>query len=63
MPNIQKNLVFDSLLSKNGFKFVFEFDKFSLFKSEMYVGKGFLSNGLFKMNVDDAKNQQLSTSS
>ena len=49
--DIQKNLIFDSLLSKNGFKLVFESDKFSLFKSGMYVGKGYLSNGLFKMNV------------
>ena len=48
---IQKNLVSDSLLSKNGFKLVFESDKFSLFKSGMYVGKGYLSNGLFKVNV------------
>ena len=49
--DIQKNLVSGLLLSKNGFKLVFESDKFSLFKSGMYVGKGYLSNGLFKMNV------------
>ena len=51
VPNIQRNLVSGSLLSKNGFKLVFESDKFSLFKSGMYVGKGYLNNGLFKMNV------------
>ncbi|XP_075640499.1 uncharacterized protein LOC142612270 [Castanea sativa] len=51
VPKIQKNLVSGSLLSKNGFKLVFESDKFSLFKSGMYVGKGYLSNGMFKMNV------------
>ena len=51
VPNIQKNLVSSSLLSKNGFKLVFESDKFSLFKSRMYVGKGYLSNDLFKINV------------
>ena len=51
VPDIQKKLVSGSLLSKNGFKLVFESDKFSLFKSEMYVGKRFLSNGLFKINV------------
>ena len=48
---IQKNLVSGSLSSKNGFKLVFESNKLSLFKSGMYVGKGYLSNGLFKMNV------------
>jgi hypothetical protein len=51
VPDIRKNLVSGSLLSKNGFKLVFESDKFILTKSGTYVGKGYLSNGLFKMNV------------
>ena len=40
-----------SLLSKKGFKLVFESDKFVLTKSGIYVGKGYMSNELFKMNV------------
>ena len=51
VSDIQKNLAFGSLLSKNSFKLVFESDKFSLFENGMYVGKGYLSNDLFKMNV------------
>jgi hypothetical protein len=51
VPDIRKNLVSGSLLSKNGFKLVFEFDKFILTKSGTYVGEGYLSNGIFKMNV------------
>jgi hypothetical protein len=51
MPDIRKNFVSGSLLSNNGFKLVFESDKFILTKSGTYVGKGYLSNGLFKMNV------------
>ena len=51
MPEIQKNLVSGLMLSKNGFKLVFESNKFSLFKCGMYVGKGYLSNDLFKINV------------
>ena len=51
VSDIHKNPVSGSLLSKNGFKLVFESDKFSLFKSGMYVGEGYLSNDLFKMNV------------
>ena len=51
VPDIRKNLVSGSLLSKNGFKLVFESDKSILTKSGTYVGKGYLSNGLFKMNV------------
>jgi transposase InsO family protein len=51
VPDIRKNLVSGSLLSKNGFQLVFESDKFLLTKSGMLVGKRYLSKGLFKMNV------------
>ena len=51
VPEFRKDLVSGSLLSKKGFRLVFESDKFVLTKSEIYVGKGYMSNGLFKMNV------------
>ena len=51
VPDIRKNLVYGLLLNKNGFRLIFESDKFVLTKSGMYVGKGYLSEGLFKMNV------------
>ena len=37
---IRKNLVFGSLLSKKGFRLIFESDKFVLTKSGVYVGQG-----------------------
>ena len=51
VPEIRKNLVSGSLLSKKGFKLVFVSDNFILTKNGLYVGKGYMSNGLFKMNV------------
>ena len=51
VPEIRKNLISGSLLSKNGFRLVFESDKFVLTKSGVYVGKGYLYEGLFKCNV------------
>ena len=51
VPDVRKNIVSDSLLRKNGFKLVFVSDKFVLSKNEMYVGNGYLSDGLFKLNV------------
>ncbi|RVW73221.1 Retrovirus-related Pol polyprotein from transposon TNT 1-94 [Vitis vinifera] len=48
---IRKNLVFSSLLSKKGFKVVFGSDKLVLTKSGTFVGKGYMSKGLFKLNV------------
>ena len=51
VPDIRKNLVSGSLLSKNGFRLVFESDKFVLTKNGMYIGKGYMSDGIFKLNV------------
>ncbi|KAL2531521.1 Integrase catalytic domain-containing protein [Abeliophyllum distichum] len=51
VPEIRKNLVSGSLLNKHGFRMVFESDKIILSKSEMFVGKGYISDGLFKLNV------------
>ena len=51
VQDICKNLISGPLLSKNGFRLVFESNKFVLTKSGMYVGKGYLSDWLCKMNV------------
>ena len=66
VPDICKNLFSDSMLSKNGFKLVFESDKFVFMKNGMYVGKRYMTNGMFKMNVmtvkRDFNNNKASTS-
>lgn len=51
VPEICKNLVSGPVLSNKGFKLVFESDKFVLTKGGVYVGKGYLSEGLFKLNA------------
>ena len=51
VPEIQKNLVSGSLLSKKGFRLVFESKKFVLTKSGIYVGMGYMSDVLFKITV------------
>ena len=51
VPDIRKNLVSGSLLNKHGFRMVFESDKVVLSKSGMYVGRGYVTDGLFKLNV------------
>jgi hypothetical protein len=51
VPEIRKNLISGSVLVKKGFKLAFEADKVVLTKSGMYVGRGYMANGLFKMNV------------
>ena len=51
VPEIRKNLVFGSLLNNHGFRLVFESNKFVLSKSGMYIGKGYVSDGLWRLNV------------
>ena len=51
VPKIRKNLVSSSLLNSHGFRFLFELDKFVLSKSGMYARKGYMSDGLWKLNV------------
>ncbi|GJZ55514.1 pol polyprotein [Tanacetum coccineum] len=51
VPNITKNLISGPILSNKGFKLVIESDKFVITKGGMYVGKGNLDEGLFKLSV------------
>ena len=51
VPEIRKNLISGSMLSKKGFKMVFESDKMVLSKAGIYIGRGYLCDGLFKANV------------
>ncbi len=53
VPDVRKNLVSGSLLNKFGFKLVFESDKFILTKSGTFVGKGYLYEGMFKLNINE----------
>ena len=63
VPEINKNLVSTSLLVKNGFKVVFVSDKVVISKNDMYVGNGYLSDGLFKLNVMTINNNKNNDSS
>ena len=51
VPELRRNLISISLLDKNGFKYVTVSEKIIVSKGEMYVGKGYLTEALYKMNV------------
>ncbi|TYK15379.1 ty1-copia retrotransposon protein [Cucumis melo var. makuwa] len=51
VPSLRRNLVSGSLLNRAGLKFVLESDKVVLTKNGDFVGKGYLSNGLFVLNT------------
>lgn len=51
VPDIRKNLVSGSLLVKHRFRLVFESNKVVLTKNDHFIGKGYLDENLFKLNV------------
>ncbi|XP_031090934.1 uncharacterized protein LOC115995926 [Ipomoea triloba] len=48
---LRKNQVSGLLLNKNGFKMVFELDKVVLSKLRMFVGKDYVTDGMFKLSL------------
>ncbi|KAA0033483.1 ty1-copia retrotransposon protein [Cucumis melo var. makuwa] len=51
VSSLSRNLVSGSLLNQAGLKIVLEGDKVVLTKNGKFVGKGYLSNGLFVLNT------------
>ncbi|KAF3681835.1 hypothetical protein FXO38_01541 [Capsicum annuum] len=48
---LRSNLIFISPLDKNGFKCVTVYEKIVISKGEVYVGKGYLTEGLYNMKT------------
>ncbi|GJW62171.1 hypothetical protein Tco_0111506 [Tanacetum coccineum] len=52
VPNIRKNLVSGFKLCKSGVKAVIKLNKVILSKANVYVGKAYACNGMFKLNIN-----------
>jgi ribosomal protein L15 len=52
VPSLRRNLVSGALLNKASLKLIFEADKVVMSRNGDFVGKGYLSGGLFILNVD-----------
>jgi hypothetical protein len=59
VPSIKKNLVSSSLLCKDGFIVVLESNKFIVSKCGQFIGKGYVSGGLFRFSVSDFCNKSV----
>ena len=51
VPSLRRNLVSEAHLNKVGLKLVFEADKIIISRGGDFVGKGYLSGGLFVLNI------------
>jgi hypothetical protein len=53
VPRINRNLISGSLLCRNGFKLLFESNKFIVSKFGLFISKGYDSGGLFHLSMVD----------
>ena len=51
VPDIKNNLVSTNLLCKSGVKVVLESDKLILSKNEIFVGKGYATDDMYKLSI------------
>ena len=51
VPDIKKNLVSTNLLCKSGGKTVLGLDKLILSKNGIFVGKGYATDGIYKLSI------------
>lgn len=61
IPGISKNLVSGSLLVQRGYKFVLESNKVIITKGDLFIGKGYVVNGLFKLNTMFASSNEINS--
>jgi hypothetical protein len=62
VPDMKKNLVSGFLLNKAGFSQTIGVDLYTITKNGMFVGKGYATDGMFKLNVDLNFNNNIPTS-
>ena len=51
VPDLKKNLVSTNLLCKSSVKAVLESDNLILSKNEIFVGKGYATDGMYKLSI------------
>ena len=51
VPEIKKNLVSANLLCKSGLKVVLESNKLILSKNGIFVGNGYITDGMYKLSI------------
>ena len=54
-PSMRKNLMSSFLLNKAGFKQTIESNEYVITKNELFVGKGYACDRMFKLNVENNK--------
>ncbi|KAL0282868.1 UNVERIFIED_CONTAM: hypothetical protein Sangu_2924900, partial [Sesamum angustifolium] len=56
VPTIRRNIINGSVTVREGYELAFKFNKIVIQQFGIFVGKGYLDDGLFKVQVEDNKN-------
>jgi hypothetical protein len=57
VPGINRNMISGSLWCRDGFKLVFEWNKFIVSKFGLFIGKGYVCRGLYCLSVIETCNK------
>ncbi|KAL2252641.1 UNVERIFIED_CONTAM: Retrovirus-related Pol polyprotein from transposon TNT 1-94 [Sesamum indicum] len=55
VPTVRRNIISGSVIVREGYELVFKFNKVVIQQFGIFVGKGYLDDGLFKVRVDNNK--------
>ena len=58
VPTLRRNLISESSLLRADYRIVKESNKFVISKSNIFIRKGFVSDGLFHLNVLNSPNNE-----
>ena len=59
-PHFEKNLISESSLLTAGYRIVKESNKFVISKSNIFIGKDFVCDGFFHLNVINSSDNEIS---
>ena len=62
VPTLRRYLISESSLLKAGYRIVKESNKFVISKSNIFIGKGCVCDGLFRLNVINSSDNKISIS-
>ena len=62
VSEVRKNLISGSLLIRDGYKIIFESNKVVVTKNDNFIGRGYVSDGLFELDITKIEGNKISSS-
>ncbi|KAL0411696.1 UNVERIFIED_CONTAM: hypothetical protein Slati_3759300 [Sesamum latifolium] len=62
VPNVKRNIISGSVIVREGYELAFKFNKVVIQQFGIFIGKGYLDDGLFKVRVENNNKNKISDS-